>query len=107
MIQEKNFEAYITDNGMVVFAIEAKKGIPSKAKIEYAGGQHALLYRSDALDDVVILDYLHPQIQKQLSQSDTVFVAEIDYIDEKITCNYDAPVEQVVELAKFQIDEMK
>ena len=106
MIQEKEFDAYIGNNGMVVFAIEAKEGEPIEPHIKYSGGDHALLYRSNNPNDVVVLDYLHPEIKQKMSQSLEVFVAEIDYDDEQIVHEYIAKVEQVFQMPQITLEEM-
>lgn len=105
MIQEKDFEAYIGDNGLVVFAIEAKQSELSNPKLQYAGGQHALLCRDEVLENAIILDYLHPRIQEQLKKSVKALIAEIDYDEEKVVRDYEVVVEQVMELPAFQLSD--
>lgn len=105
MIQEKDFEAYIGNNGEVVFAIEAKDSEINNPKIQYAGGQHALLCRDNAIEQAIVLDYLHPRIQEQLSKSVKALIAEIDYDEEKVIRDYEVGVEQVMELPPLQLND--
>ena len=105
MIQEKDFEAYIGNNGEIVFAIEAKNSEINNPKIQYAGGQHALLCRDNAIEHAIVLDYLHPRIQEQLGKSVKALIAEIDYDEEKVIRDYEVGVEQVMELPPLKLSD--
>lgn len=96
MKQEKEYEAFIGDNGMIVFAITAKSGELDAPKIVYDGGDHALLYRSS--EDIVVLDFLHPEIKHQMSRSSKALVAEIDYDNETVISDYVAHIDQVFKM---------
>lgn len=96
MIQEKEYEAFIGDNGMIVFAISAKPGELKDPKILYDGGDHALLYRSD--EDIVVLDFLHPDIKNQMSHTSKALVAEIDYDKAAIVSDYVTHINQVFQM---------
>ena len=58
----------------MLFCISEREGEPDNPQIVYAGGKHALLYRSP--DVVVVLDYVHEEAREQLTKTENVLIAE-------------------------------
>lgn len=89
-------DAYVvmpTSEEELVFALSVKDDEADDPKVLYDGGEHALLYRSK--DEIVILDFLHPNVQQKLEHVGKAFIVEIDYKIKKIVQDYEAPVEFV------------
>ncbi len=73
-------EAYkiiVSHNNKVAVLLRPQKGHPHNPYILYDGGDHAFLYRNK--QDVILLDFLNPQITDTLRNSDSVVVIEADW----------------------------
>jgi hypothetical protein len=60
--------------GDLLFCVRTRDGEPEEPKIVYSGGEHALFYRRP--DQMVVLDYIHPDVRKRLGEVEQVLVAE-------------------------------
>ena len=99
---ESNFDILPTTDGEFVMAIRAYAGQPQQPKIFYMRkGEHALLYRSD--DDVIVLDYLPPEVRELFATSPQAFVVEIDQTKQTVQHDYVAPIQLVARLP-FDLD---
>ena len=73
-------EAYkiiVSPNNKVALLLRPQKGDPCKPYILYDGGNHAFLYRNK--HDVILLDFLNPQITDILQSSASIVVIEADW----------------------------
>ncbi len=98
IVKEDAYVALPTVDGEIVFAISVKEDEPHHPHLVYASGDHALLYRSDVREDVVLLDYVNKEAQKYLSTLAEITIAEIDYKQKKLIREYPVPVELKSEL---------
>ena len=96
MYQEKDYYVFPTAEGGIVFAISQKENTPHLPKIFYDGGNHAILYRGE--DDLIVLDFLHPQAKKIMQSVSMAHIAEVDYTDKKMVRFYSVPVHQVFKM---------
>ena len=93
MKHEREYEIITTREGILIFAIKARKDNAKNPRIIYDGGKHATFYRKP--DDVVLLDYLNPKIIKVLKESKFVIVTEIDYAEGKVVRDYKVKIVSV------------
>jgi hypothetical protein len=61
-------------DGDLLFCVRTRDGEPEEPKIVYSGGEHALFYRRP--DQMIVLDYIHPDIRASLGKAEEVLVAE-------------------------------
>lgn len=88
---ENNYAIAESDSGELYFYISAKSGVPQSPKIIYDGKDHALFCRQQ--DNVVILDYINPEVRDKLRKSRVVIVVET--IGDYISKNYLVDVDMV------------
>ena len=62
-------------DGELVFCIKAREGSPVQPQILFNGEEHALFYRT--ADQMIVLDYIHPEVRPLLDKLSSVLVAEI------------------------------
>lgn len=93
VIKEDAYVVLPTTEDEVVFALSIEEDEPEDPKILYDNGDHALFFHSPK--NVVILDFLHEDVQRKLEFLDRAFVVEIDYKIKKLQRNYEVPVEIV------------
>ncbi len=93
IIKEDAYVALPTVDGEIVFAISVKDNEPHNPHLVYASGDHALLYRSDKLEDIVLLDYVNKEAQKYLNTLEQITIAEIDYKEKRLVREYSVPIE--------------
>lgn len=86
MKHEKYYEALISDEGIPLFFLYPKENKPEKPIILYDGGQHATFYRQPK--EVILLDYLHSDIQVVLKKAPFALVIEINEKDKTIVADY-------------------
>lgn len=89
-------DAYVvmpTSEDELVFALSVKEEEPDDPKILYDNSEHALLYRTP--QEVVILDFLHADVQRKLENIGKAFIVEIDYKLKKLFQDYEVPIELV------------
>ena len=102
--QERNYFV-LPASDSTVFAIKAKEGQAAHPTILYAGGEHALFYRSE--DETIVLDYLSKEVQQQLSNPQKITVAEIDPATEKVVQQYQVKFKKVEQLPDFDLQYKK
>lgn len=71
---ENYYDILQNEKKELLFCIGEHEGEPDSPEIVYAGGEHALLYRSK--DHIVILDFVHPDVRDQLMKAEQALVAE-------------------------------
>lgn len=71
---EKKYVIAEGDDGNLYFFISAKSQEPYMPQIIYDGKDHAIFLRND--DQKVILDYIHPDVRKKLTQVNEVVIVE-------------------------------
>ena len=70
----RHYRVHLGPSREVAFTLPAQPGEPLAPLLIYAGGEHALLRRN--AEDDIILDYIHPDARRFLSQARLVTVAE-------------------------------
>lgn len=73
--QESMYDVLRNSSGGFLFLIKARSEEGSHPYIVYDGGDHALFYRSPS--HIVVLDYIHPKIRKDLARPQKVLIVEI------------------------------
>lgn len=86
MEHEQDYQIIQTEEGVLVFVIEKRKGEPVNPRIIYDGGNHATLYRQP--NEVTLLDYLNPDVLEELKKSEFVIITEIDIKKNKVVRDY-------------------
>ena len=71
---EKKFVVAEGDDGDLYIFISAKPKEPYMPQIIYDGKDHAIFLRND--EQKVILDYIHPDVRKKLTQVKEVVIVE-------------------------------
>ncbi|MGD9638908.1 MAG: hypothetical protein AB7U85_07595 [Alphaproteobacteria bacterium] len=98
LIQEKNYEVLQNPEGELLFSIKSRNKAPSSPRMLYAGGKHAVLYRSE--EESLLLDFLPTLAQTTIKNLKQVLIVEFD--KEELVREYDAPVQH---LSKLPINE--
>ena len=93
MQHAKNYEIIISDEGVPVFMIESNRTKPDNAVLLYDGGNHATLFRND--HDVVLLDYLHDEAKKYITNASWAIVLEKNKAGDKILKDYKVNIKKV------------
>ena len=93
MQHAKNYEIIISDEGVPVFVIENNHTTPDNAVLLYDNGNHATLFRND--HDVVLLDYLHDEAKKYISDASWAVVLEKNKAGDKILRDYKVFIKKV------------
>lgn len=86
--QEKNFYILRNAGGDFMILIRARMNDADQPRVVYNGGEHAVLYRN--VDSVVVLDFIHPSVREDLSQSEKLLVVETN--DGSIIREYESRV---------------
>ncbi len=89
-------DAYVvlpTMEDELIFALSVREDEPDEPKILYDHGTHALFFRTPT--EVIILDFLHEEVQQKLENVEKAFVVEIDYKIKKMIHDYEVPIEIV------------
>ena len=81
--------------------MKAREGSPERPQILFNGENHALFYRT--ADQMIVLDYIHPDVAPLLAKVDSVLVAEFsepvgDNPQKGIVREYTASVRHVSKL---------
>jgi hypothetical protein len=74
METEHFYDILQNTGGDLLFCVRTRDGEPMEPKIVYSGGEHALFYRRP--DQMVVLDYVHPDVRARLGEVPQVLVAE-------------------------------
>lgn len=72
--QEKDYHIFKDAAGDFMILIRARMTDAEQPKIVYNGGTHALFYRNK--QNTIVLDYVHPDVRKDLSTQEAVLVVE-------------------------------
>ena len=91
---EGNYDAYVNEDGEMLFGLRYRKEKPKNPKIVYDGKEHVLFYRAG--ENVIVLGHLNPAIHDKLSAVEKVLIAEVD--GEEIMREYFADVQHVKKL---------
>ena len=94
MLYEVITEAFLNKDSEIMFAIAHRDNEPVQPMIIYDGKEHALFYRTP--EDIIILDYLHPEIRGPLEKVTSVLISEVD--ESKVILEYDVSVKIVAKL---------
>ncbi|MCQ2914727.1 MAG: hypothetical protein MJ247_05995 [Alphaproteobacteria bacterium] len=73
---ESYYDILSNADGELLFCIKTKEGSPDHPQILFNGEEHALLYRT--ADQMIVLDYIHPDVAPLLAKAETVLVAEFN-----------------------------
>jgi acyl carrier protein len=92
--RESSYDIFENEQGELLFTIKVRPGGPENQTLLYAGGEHAILYRS--LNQVILLDFINPDARSALRKAEEILIAEMH--EGKIAREYTAPVRQVSEL---------
>ena len=77
MQHARAYKIIVSQDGKIAILLHPQKGLHHNPYILYDGGDHAFLYRNP--QDVILLDYLDPQITTLLQNADSVAVIEADW----------------------------
>lgn len=93
--QAKKYTLLKNPKDELLLVLDSCKVAPgSTPHVLYDGGLHAIFYRDD--ENTIILDYIHPNVQKILAKCAEIYVGELD--DENLAFDYMAKVEHVKKL---------
>ncbi len=73
---EAYYDILANADGELLFCLKAREGSPERPQILFNGENHALFYRT--ADQMIVLDYIHPDVAPLLSKVDSVLVAEFN-----------------------------
>lgn len=93
--QEKKYEVIQNPEGELLFGVKARENEPQEPRLLYAGGEHALFYRSQA--ETTLLDFLPELAQETLRKLPKVSVAEFSDNEEMLRF-YEMPVHNLAKL---------
>ncbi len=105
----KQLKTYIltrTPDEQVHITLWALTDDPTTAKLLYNGGEHALLYRSEKTDPIII-DYIPRRFQPFLADATRIVVTELDPNTQEITRRYHVPVTHVTFLPPAHLEVSK
>ncbi len=71
---ETYYDILSNAEGDLLFCLKARQGSPEKPQILFSGDNHALFYRTAT--QMVVLDYIHPDVCPLLKEANSVLVAE-------------------------------
>ena len=71
---EAYYDILANADGELLFCLKAREGSPDRPQILFSGENHALFYRT--ADQMIVLDYIHPEVCPLLKQVSSVLVAE-------------------------------
>lgn len=104
---ESYYDILANADDELLFCLKARAGSPDKPQILFNGENHALFYRT--ADQMIVLDYIHPDVAPLLAKTDSVLVAEYsepagDNPQKGIVREYTASVRHVskLPLAEFK-----
>lgn len=92
--QEKQYNILKNASGQLMFLIRGRLNNAENPEIVYDGKDHALFYRNPT--NTIILDYIHPEIQKYLATIHEALIVEIN--GGAITREYMASVKMIKDL---------
>ncbi len=105
MKQMKLYTTFLTEKGDIVCVIPTEDANPpSQPKILYAGGEHALFYRTP--DQAFILDYINEVVQTVLKQTSKLLMFEIDLKQQDILTDYFVPIIMAERLPSFELEQI-
>jgi len=90
------FEVIFTEENILIFSLPFRDGKAERPIILYDGGEHAMLYRASG--DVLGLNFLPDEAKPILSSSKYAYVLEVDYDNEIIISDYQAPIKIVKQI---------
>lgn len=71
---EAYYDILANADGELLFCLKAREGSPDRPQILFNGENHALFYRT--ADQMIVLDYIHPEVCPLLNNASSVLVAE-------------------------------
>lgn len=71
---EAYYDILANSEGELLFCLKAREGSPDRPQILFNGKDHALFYRT--ADQMIVLDYIHPEVSPLLGEASSVLVAE-------------------------------
>lgn len=71
---EAYYDILANTDGELLFCLKAREGSPDRPQILFNGENHALFYRT--ADQMIVLDYIHPEVAPLLNEVSSVLVAE-------------------------------
>lgn len=98
---EAYYDILANADGELLFCLKAREGSPDRPQILFNGESHALFYRT--ADQMIVLDYIHPDVMPLLDEATAVLVAEFmdpsaESTDKGIVREYMATVRHVSKL---------
>ena len=78
------------ENQQMAILLRPQKGKPQKSYLLYDGSDHAFLYRNAS--DVILLDYLNPQILDSLRSADEIAIIEADWDTNNVLFHYSVKI---------------
>lgn len=93
MLHAKEYEIIKTIEGVLVFKIKPCIKEPSNPILLYDGKNHATFYRNS--EDVLLLDYINPEIQEEFIKSKEILVIEFDDVSKTVTRDYKALIKPI------------
>ena len=71
---EAFYDILVNAEGDLLFCLKAREGSPDRPQMLFDGKDHALFYRT--ADQMIVLDYIHPEVSPLLKDVSSVLVAE-------------------------------
>ena len=72
--KEAYYDILTNSDDELLFCLKARDGSPDRPQILFNGKDHALFYRR--ADQMIVLDYIHPEVCPLLKKASSVLVAE-------------------------------
>lgn len=72
--KEDYYDVLTNADGELLFCLKARESSPDHPQILFSGDSHALFYRRS--DQMIMLDYIHPQVCPLLKEVSSVLIAE-------------------------------
>ena len=94
MLHENDYQAILTDKGIVVFLIKARDDEPEKPVLLYDGRNHATFYRQS--NQTILFDYLNPKVVDLLFAAKKALIFEVNE-KRDVVRSYEVFIKQVVE----------
>lgn len=93
MQHENDFQVLVSDENGLIFILEQKEGEVKSPFLLYDGGNHATFYRRP--NQVILLDYLNPNIQSILADAKFVVIMEMNNAKDDIILDYKVNIKHV------------
>ena len=90
MQHAESYKIIVSSADKAAILLRPQKGEPHNPYILYDGSNHAFLYRNK--HDVILLDYLNPQITSLFQKLDSIVIIEAQWETNRTINDYIVPI---------------